>query len=103
MNQYIENLKQSETVNRVKTEDGNIYGIRVLGRGENLFFQENDQALICQVDAVNSIIYTRSIKSWEGQKKMSQREKERVTALIEKYYQKVYSPNKEVILSDKNP
>ena len=103
MNKYIEDLKQSDKVNRFKTGDGNEYGIMVLGRGTNLFFQENNQALICQVDARHSVIYTRSIKSWEGEKRMSQNEKDRVIALIEKYYQKVYCPDKKVILSNDYP
>jgi hypothetical protein len=91
MNKYIENLILDPTVNRF-TDGETRYGIRVLGRGENLFFQENDKALICQIDAVHSIVYSKTIKNWEGEKKMSEVEKHRVIELVEKYYKLVYSP-----------
>jgi hypothetical protein len=89
----VEKLLFDETVNRVSDEFGNIYGIRVLGRGENLFFQENDNGLICQIDAVNSIIFTNSVKEWEGKKRMSKEEKQRVIGLIKKYYSEIYDSN----------
>ena len=57
MSDYIEQLKGNSTVNRLIDNQGNSYGIKVLGRGENLFFQENEKALICEIDAVNGTIY----------------------------------------------
>jgi hypothetical protein len=101
MDSYIENLKKDSSVNRLQDENGNLYGIRVLGRGENLFFQENDKALICQINAFHSVIFTKTIKNWEGEKKMAHEEKNRVVNLIEKYYKLVYNP--EVKLLDVNP
>jgi len=93
MDKYIENLKNDNTINRVQDENGNLYGIRVLGRGNNLFFQENDKALICEIDAVHAVIFTKTIKKWEGEKEMSVEEKKRVTNLIQKYYKEVYNPD----------
>jgi hypothetical protein len=93
MDEYILELMNNPTVNRIADEAGNRYGIRVLGRGENLFFQENDKALICQIDAVNGVIFTKSIKNWEGQRRMDANEKSRVITLLEKYYKQVYNPD----------
>jgi hypothetical protein len=92
MSEYINGLMKDKTVNRIVDEHQNEYGIRVLGRGENLFFQENDKALICEINAVEGVIYTKSVKNWEGEKKMSAEEKERVLGLIKKYYAEVYNP-----------
>ena len=90
MNAIIKDLIQDPTVNRVE-ENGNLYGIRVIRRGENLFFQENNKGLICQINATHSVIFANTIKKWEGRKIMTLTERERVTELVLKYYKKVYS------------
>lgn len=100
MNNYIEQLKNDTTVNRFKDDNDNSYGIRVIGRGSYLFFQENDKALICQIDASNSVIFSKTIKKWNGKKKMTKQEKERITSLIKKYYECVYDSN--VTISNEN-
>jgi len=87
----IEKWLNDSSVERFKDSSGNLYGIRVLGGGGNLFFQENEKALICEIDAINSVIYTSSVKCWSGYEKMSNSEKKRVLALIDCYYQQVYS------------
>ena len=99
MNDYIEQLKKDDSIERRIDSEGNIYRIRVLGRGENLFFQENEKCLLCEIDARNAVIFTKSIKKWEPKTKMSSEEKKRITNLIEKYYKEVYNPN--VILYNK--
>lgn len=53
------------------------------------FFQENEKALTCEIDAADNIIYSASIKKWEGPQEMSDLENERVLKLIETYY-KIY-------------
>jgi hypothetical protein len=93
MDYYIEQLKKDDSIETRTDFNGNVYRIRVLGRGENLFFQENDKCLLCEIDARNAIIFTKSIKKWEPDIKMSSEEKKRVTVLVEKYYKEVYNPN----------
>jgi hypothetical protein len=92
----IEKWKSDDTVVRFLEGDDS-YGIRVIGRGEHLFFQENDKALICDIDAANNIIYSASIKNWEGSKKMPDLEKERVIKLIETFYKIYIDENVKVI------
>ena len=98
MSILIEELKQNKSIEKRFDSKGNIYRIRVLGNGNNLFFQENDNCLLCEIDAVHGVIFTKSIKKWEGKGKMSKTEKNRVIELIEKYYKEVYNPK--VKLSD---
>ncbi len=81
----IEKWKNDDSVTRFSIEN-NSYGIRIIGRGDNLFFQENGNALICEIDAVNAVIFAASIKNWSGLKRMSAEEKERVLTLIEASY-----------------
>lgn len=99
MDTYLEELMKSEDIHRVTDEAGNLYGIRVLGRGENLFFMENDKSLICTIDAEHGAIFTRSVKKWDSiEKKMSPKERKRVVGLIEQYYKVFY--NRNVVLID---
>jgi len=93
MSELIDRWMNNSTVKRFKDEEGNIYGIRVIGRGENLFFQENEKALICDIDAPASLVYSASIKNWESNKKMSKKEKGRVLTLIKCYYKKCINEN----------
>lgn len=88
--EYIQQLIKDASVERVLSANGNVYGIMVLGRGENLFFQENDKALICEIDAVDSLVFTKSIKNWSGYKKMNEAERNRVVELIKHYYKMAY-------------
>ncbi|MDR6786624.1 hypothetical protein [Pedobacter africanus] len=60
---------------------------------------ENEKGLICTIDAAHGAIFTRSIKQWDSTgKKMSRKERIRVTGLIEKYYREFYNPT--VVLID---
>jgi hypothetical protein len=78
-------------------EGENIYAIRILSKGENLFFRENDKALICTIDAVHGAIYKDSIKAWDiPEKKMDNEEKERVVRLIYKFYKERLNPEAHV-------
>ncbi|MGJ1363941.1 hypothetical protein ACR78F_17640 [Sphingobacterium spiritivorum] len=99
MDSYLEELMQREDIHRITDEAGNLYGIRVWGRGENLLFIENEKGLICTIDAEHGAIFTRSVKKWDSSDiKMSKKERLRVVGLIEKYYRKFYNPD--VILID---
>lgn len=99
MDSYLDELMKSKDIHQVTDDSGNRYGIRVLGRGENLFFMENDKGLICTIDAEHGAIFTRSVKKWDStDKKMSPKERQRVVGLIQQYYRRFYNPN--VILID---
>ena len=90
---FIAELRTNKSIAQRVDSEGNIYRIRVLSKGENLFFQENDRCLLCLIDAQNGIIYSKSIKKWEPNERMSPNERKRVTSLVEKYYREVYNPD----------
>ena len=99
MTNLMESLMTSERGDIIK-EDGNVYRLSIYGRGEHLFFRENDKGLLCHIDAVHGAIFKKSIHIWDSTgEKMSKAEKERVSELIFKYYKKFYNPN--VIWVDK--
>ena len=99
MPDLIESLMASDRGNVIK-ENGNVCILSIYGRGEHLFFRENDKGLLCHIDAVHGAIFKKSIHIWDSTgEKMSKAEKERVAELIFKYYEKFYNPN--VIWVDK--
>lgn len=92
MRSFLEGQMNNENVHRVTGHAGNQYGILVLFRGDNLLFMENEKGLICTIDAAHGAIFTKSIKQWDSTgKKMSQKERIRVTGLIEKYCKEFYN------------
>jgi hypothetical protein len=94
MDTYIKKILEDNSIEKRIDERGNVYRIRVLGRGENLFFQENNNYLFCQIDAVNAIIFKNTIQKWDNLKDtMNNSEHERVSYLIEKYYKEIYNFN----------
>ncbi|RYF75398.1 MAG: hypothetical protein EOO39_06985 [Cytophagaceae bacterium] len=93
MDPYFIDLIDRYTDNII-SENDTIYAIRVIGRGETLFFRENGKCLLCSIDAEHGIIYKKSIKSWDStDEKMDRSEKERVTNLIYKFYKQIYNPD----------
>jgi hypothetical protein len=89
---YISELKSAEWITRLRDEGGNTYGIAVIGPGQNLFFQMNERALICGIDAVHGVIYTRTIKEWDDRKRISPKARPAVAEKILQYYRLVYNP-----------
>lgn len=70
--------------------DDSVYGIRIPGRGENLFFCRNDIGLICQFDANHSTVFANTIKVWSNGKKINKKEREILLIKMKQYYQLVY-------------
>ncbi|GEM56365.1 hypothetical protein B0A58_00205 [Flavobacterium branchiophilum NBRC 15030 = ATCC 35035] len=102
MDTYVKKILEDNSIEKRIDDKGNVYRIRVLGRGENLFFQENDNYLFCQIDAVNAVIFKSTIQKWDNLKdNMNSSEHERVSSLIEKYYKEIYNFNV-IIKNDTN-
>lgn len=88
----IDDLKNDTSIDRT-TIGTHSYAIRVLGRGDMLFFQEDENALVCQIDASNAAIFSSSVNSWNNKASMSSDEKERVLSLIVVLYKKYIDKN----------
>jgi hypothetical protein len=95
---YIDEIKTWESVHRFQDEDGNTYGVRVIGPGEHLFFQMNDRALICMIDAEHHEIYERSIRKWDDGKRITPKARGPIAEKILHYYRMAY--DKAATLSD---
>jgi len=96
--QEIQELKNSQRVYRFTDEDNNSIGLLILNRGEQMFYQENDNGLICEISARHSVIFTKSIKKWSNGKKINPEEKNKIIERLKKYYKNAYQD--EVSFSD---
>lgn len=83
--------KDTRGVHRFTDKMGDAYGIRVLGRGENLFFQKNERAFICEIDAVNGFINAKSVKKWDDGNKIAGEEKDKVLEMLLYLYKRFYN------------
>ena len=92
----IEELKISRTkVHRFK-KDGVEFGILILGRGETLFFQIGNDALICEISARHALINPKTIKKWDNGTKINEEEKVFVLEKIIELYKKAYKDELEI-------
>lgn len=92
----IDDLMRDTSIERMKIGEHS-YAIRVLGRGDMLFFQEDEKALICEVDAANAVIFAKSIKNWNNTKKMPADERKRVVELVFELYRRCINNNVVVV------
>ncbi|WP_313492027.1 MULTISPECIES: hypothetical protein [Sphingobacterium] len=80
-----------------KEKDGTTYKIKILGRGEELFFQKNDNALICDISARFAVIDPTSIKRWDNGSKIYDEEREAILVKIIELYEQAYQDKLEVL------
>jgi hypothetical protein len=76
--EYIQQLKQKMVTDReptVSTENGEACFIRILHRGEQLFYQQGEKALICEISTTHGRCYVDSIRKWDDGSKISDDEK----------------------------
>jgi hypothetical protein len=71
-------------------EEGSRYGMLIIDRGELLFFQQNDDALLCDVSARYSLINPASIKEWDNGHKITEEERAALLEKIIHFYKKAY-------------
>jgi len=90
--EHIQELKcNNETAFLVEdTENSKVY-MKILNRGEQLFYQENDKAFICEISVLHDIIFTESIKKWDSGEKIKPQEKEKVKNNIQKFFKDNYN------------
>jgi|GEM_PF-916228 hypothetical protein len=92
------NIATRATINDLKTdqrayryeEDGNKYGLLILYRGETLFYQENDRALLCEIEARVPVINPETIAHWDDNTEINQAERAVILEKIITLYKKAY-------------
>lgn len=85
----LQELKGTDTAYRTE-EEGNRYGLKILNRGEELFFQQNEDALICEISASLLLINPTTIKEWDNGKKISEEERAVLLEKILRFYKEAY-------------
>ncbi|MDS0797217.1 hypothetical protein NUV26_34195 [Burkholderia pseudomultivorans] len=87
---YIKELKLNGSCYAFDDRLVGIVRLLIIYKGEGLFFQENGRALICEISARNAIFNKGSLKEWDDGTSLDAQDKERVAALIAKYYTLAY-------------
>ena len=70
--------------------DSVIYKIKILERGDALFFQKNDDALICEISARLAMINPSTINKWDNGNKISDEERASILEKIVELYKRAY-------------
>jgi hypothetical protein len=85
----INDLKTDQRAYRYE-EDGNTYGLLILYRGETLFYQENDRALLCEIEARFAVINPETIAQWDDNTEIGTTERAAILEKIITLYKKAY-------------
>ncbi|WP_343534800.1 hypothetical protein [Pedobacter sp.] len=95
---YVKEIKSTISgCHEIKEEDGTFYKIKILGRGEELFFQKNNDALICDISARFAVIDPKSIKRWDNGTKIADEERQLILTKIIALYAQAYQDKLEVV------
>ncbi len=81
----------------VATEGSDEYRIRVLGRGESVFYQQNERALFVEVLAGSGTIFAASIRCWDNGKKISDRDRAKVIERLSDFMKRGGHPRIRVV------
>ena len=88
--QLLKELKENvDSVYRFE-EDGNKYGLLIISRGDLLFYQENEKALVCEISARYSLIAPETIKEWDNSHKITAEERPAILEKIQHFFKKAY-------------
>jgi len=74
-----------------------VIGMLLIERGERLFFQLNNKALLCMASARYAKILSDSIFLWDSGELIEIVEKKKIIELIKEYYRKSYKDDLEVV------
>ncbi len=64
--------------------------LKILNRGEQLFYQEDERAFICEISVMDEVVFSGSIKKWDSGAKITAQEKEQIKQSIEKFFMDNY-------------
>lgn len=94
MNKEIRNLiyeLKADTARVHRFDDsGTSFGMLIIGRGEELFFQKGDRALLCEISARYALINIKTIKRWDDGTVITDVEKRELIPEIIKIYKLAY-------------
>ncbi|HVI48245.1 MAG TPA: hypothetical protein VM802_25480 [Chitinophaga sp.] len=85
--EYIKELKEDKATGAM-IEDNKTggYKIRVIERGERLFYQQGNRGLLCEIQIRNGAIFSESIKEWDNNEKVTQEEKNLILDRLKSYF-----------------
>lgn len=85
--QELEDLKDESTRGpRVENNEVEDYRIRIVRRGEGIFYQEGTRALICVTDPFEPIVVLASISKWDDGAVVTNEERETIMVRLKNYF-----------------
>ncbi|MCL6745341.1 MULTISPECIES: hypothetical protein [Kosakonia] len=87
---YLQELKNDDSASEFVDETYGVIRLKTIYRGEGLYFQLNDRALICTISARDAMLSKKSIKRWDNGKLIEEQERDTILEIIKCYYPKAY-------------
>ena len=83
---YIKELKVGRSIYEYHDRSVGTIRLLIIYRGEGLFFQIEEKALICEISARDGMLSKESLKKWDNGSAIGAEDREQLAALIVKYY-----------------
>jgi hypothetical protein len=91
--EYIEALKKDPCCGlRVHVSEAEKYRIRIVSRGEQAFYQQNDRALLIEISPIQNALSRRSIRCWDDGAPVSDSERDIIVQRLVDYLTRPGSP-----------
>ncbi len=94
---YIKELKVNDSVYAYQDQVLGAIRIMIIYRGERLYFQLNDKAIICIISARDAMLSRKSLKIWDNGDKITESEVDKLCPIICKFYEKSYGDNLTIV------
>lgn len=96
--EYLKDIKADAKINE-KVDKTGTFKIKILNRGEQLYYQSEDKALIFEIGLLPKIVlFTKTIKKWDNGKKVTDEERSILYERITQYF--LNSDNEKIELCD---
>jgi len=84
--EHISELKSDLTIREKKDRHGK-YKVKILYRGEGLYYEDDNKALICEIGLLPKIVlFTKTIKKWDNGCKVTNEEKLKIYSRLKQYF-----------------
>ncbi len=87
---YVKELKTDKSAYEYVDADFGVVRLLIVYRGERLYFQIGNEAIICEISARDAMLSKKSLKKWDNGRALDELERERIAAIISKYYKLSY-------------
>ncbi len=88
--EHIQAMKRDKEKAFTVNDNNKTFYMLILNRGEQLFYQEDERAFICEISVIDDVVFSGSIKKWDSGERITVQEKDQIQKNIKKFFMDNY-------------